>query len=215
MPVILVVLIVLLGVVLFLLLSALLLLNVRTGVEAVGVNGEISVELRYGLFRIPVWPPPRHLKKQPSAEPAKAMSEKPKKKKKKYRYFLNREELDVGKLIDLALRLLSELTDTLRISRLRVRVLIGTDDAAKTGILLGEAAAITGMIVPFLENTFEMKDYHVDVDADFEADHTEWAFTVFCSLRPLRLLLAALRHGRELFGLYKRLIKKEEAIEHE
>lgn len=149
MPVILVVLIVLLGVVLFLLLSALLLLNVRTGVEAVGVNGEISVELRYGLFRIPVWPPPRHLKKQPSAEPAKAAPEKPIKKKKKYRYSLNREELDAGELIDLALRLLSELTDTLRISRLRVRVMIGTDDAAKTGMLLGSSAAITGMVVPF------------------------------------------------------------------
>jgi len=60
-----------------------------------------------------------------------------------------------------------------------------------------------------------MKDYHVDVDANFEADHTEWAFTVFCSLRPLRLLLVALRHGRELYSLYKRLIKKEEAIEYE
>lgn len=217
MPVILVVLIVLLGVLLFLLLSALFLLNVRTGVEAVGVNGEISVELRYGLFRIPVWPPPRHLKKQPAAEPAKAAPEKPKKKKKKkkYRYSLNREELDVGELIDPALRLLSELTDTLRISRLRVRVMIGTDDAAKTGMLLGSSAAITGMVVPLLENTFEMEDYHVDVDADFEADHTEWAFTVYCSVRPLRVIWCLLRHSRELFRLYKRLIKKEEAIGNE
>ena len=53
------------------------------------------------------------------------------------------------------------------------------------------------------------------MDANFEADHTEWAFTVLCSLRPLRLLLVALRHGRELYSLYKRLIKKEEAIEYE
>ena len=111
--------------------------------------------------------------------------------------------------------LLSEMADTLRFSRLRVRVLIGTDDAAKTGIFLGEAAALTGMIVPFLENTFDMQDYHVDVDADFEAGHTEWAFTVFCSLRPLRLLIVLLRHSRELYSLYKRLIKKEEAIKHE
>ena len=123
--------------------------------------------------------------------------------------------MDAGELIDLALRLLSELTDTLRISRLRVRVMIGTDDAAKTGMLLGSSAAITGMVVPFLENTFEMKDYHVDVDADFEADHTEWAFTVYCSVRPLRVIWCLLRHSRELFRLYKRLIKKEEAIGNE
>ena len=216
MAVILWILAVLLGLLVFLLLVALALLWIRVGVEAVGVNGEVSVEARYGIIRIPVWPQ-GHKKTVAPQEAANQPSPKPKKKRKrpKYRYSLNREALDIGELIALALDMLGEMADTLRISRLRVRVLIGTDDAAKTGILLGEAAAITGMIVPFLENTFEMKDYHVDVDADFEADHTEWAFTVFCSLRPLRLLLAALRHGRELFDLYKRLIKKGEAIEHE
>ena len=60
-----------------------------------------------------------------------------------------------------------------------------------------------------------MKDYRVSADADFEADHTEWAFTVFCSLRPARLLWLALRHGGEGFRLYKKLIKKEEAIKNE
>ena len=196
--------------------ALLLLLGIRAGVEAVGVNGEVSVEVRYGVVRIPVWQQPRH--PQPPT-PEKKKEEDPKQKKERKRpkhcYSLKREELDVGELVTLAMTLLSEMADTLRFSRLRVRVLIGTDDAAKTGIFLGEAAALTGMIVPFLENTFDMQDYHVDVDADFEADHTEWAFTVFCSLRPLRLLFVALRHGRELYSLYKRLIKKEEAIKHE
>lgn len=211
MPVILAILAVLGCLVLFL-----LLLSVRAGVEAVGVNGEVSVELRYGLLRIPVWPPPRHLKKQPAAEkPPGKTKPKKKRKPKKYRYSFNREALDVWEIVDLALRLLGELTDTLRFSRLRVRVLIGTDDAAKTGMLLGTSAALTGMVVPFLENTFEMKDYHVDVDADFEADHTEWAFTVFCSVRPLRVLWCLLRHAGELYRLYKRLIRKEEAIANE
>ena len=71
------------------------------------------------------------------------------------------------------------------------------------------------MTVPFLENTFDMQDYHINVDADFEADHTEWAFTVCCSLRPLQLILVLLHHRRTLYNLYQRLIKKEEAIEHE
>ncbi len=51
---------------------------------------------------------------------------------------------------------LSDLTDRLRISRLRARVVIGTD-AAQTGILLGQTAALCGIIVPFLENTFDMQ----------------------------------------------------------
>ena len=216
MAVILWILAVLLGSLVFLLLLGLVLLCVRAGVDTVGVNGEVSVEARYGFIRIPLWPRPKHLKPSKPEKSGEAPP-KPKKprKKPKYRYSFNREELDIGELVALAMTLLSEMADTLRISRLRVRVLIGTDEAAKTGILLGEAAALTGMIVPFLENTFEMKDYHVDVDADFEADHTEWAFTVFCSLRPLRLLIVLLRHSRELYSLYKRLIKKEEAIKHE
>ncbi len=216
MSVLLVILAVVLGIVSFALVLLLLLLSVRTGIEAVGVNGDISVEVRYGPVRIPVWPPPRREKGQPSAA-QKEDGKKPwkKRKKKKYKYSLNREELDIGELADLTHRLHSDLTDTIRISHFRVRVVIGTDDAAKTGILLGQSAAVTGMIVPFLENTFDMQDYHVDVDADFEADHTEWAFTVFGSLRPLWLLWQLLRHSGELYRLYKRLIKKEEAIKHE
>lgn len=217
MPVVLILLMVLLGLLLLALLVAILLLSVRTGVEVVGVNGEVSVELRYGMVRIPIWPPPHRKEKAEETPPPgeKKLKKKKRRKQKKYRYSLNRDALDVWEIADLALRLLSELASTLRISRLRVRVLIGTDDAAQTGVALGTSAALAGMIVPFLENTFDMREYHVDVDADFEADHTDWAFTVFCSLRPLRVLLCMLRHSGELFRMYKRLIKKEEAINHE
>ncbi len=213
MSVLLVILAAVLGLALFVLLLILLLLCVRTGLDIVGVNGDVSAEVRYGPVRIPVWPPPRRKKEKPSSEQQEG-GQKPQ-KKKKYRYSLNREELDIGELADLTHRLHSELTDAVQVSRLWVRVIIGTDDAAKTGILLGESAALTGMIVPFLENTFTMRDYHVNVDADFEADHTEWALTVFCWLRPLRVLWCLLRHSGELYRMYKRMIKKEEAITHE
>lgn len=213
MSVLLVILAAVLGLALLVLLLILLLLCVRTGLDIVGVNGDVSAEVRYGPVRIPVWPPPRRKKEKPSSEQQEG-GQKPQ-KKKKYRYSLNREELDIGELADLTHRLHSELTDAVQVSRLRVRVIIGTDDAAKTGILLGEYAALTGMIVPFLENTFTMRDYHVNVDADFEADHTEWALTLFCWLRPLRVLWCLLRHSGELYRMYKRMIKKEEAITHE
>ena len=216
MSVLLVILAAVLGLALLVLLLILLLLCVRTGIDIVGVNGDVGAEVRYGPVRIPVWPPPRRKKEKPSSEQQEG-GQKPqkKRKKKKYRYSLNREELDIGELADLTHRLHSDLTDAVQVSRLRVRVIIGTDDAAKTGILLGESAALTGMIVPFLENTFTMRDYHVNVDADFEADHTEWALTLFCWLRPLRVLWCLLRHSGELYRMYKRMIKKEEAITHE
>ena len=55
---------ILLGIVLLALVIVLVLLNIRAGIEAVGVTGEVSVEARYGPVRIPLYPRPRHLKKR-------------------------------------------------------------------------------------------------------------------------------------------------------
>ena len=45
---------ILLGIVLLALVIVLVLLNIRAGIEAVGVTGEVSVEARYGPVRIPL-----------------------------------------------------------------------------------------------------------------------------------------------------------------
>ena len=63
---------------------------------------------------------------------------------------------------------LGDLTGSLQITRLRVRLVLATGDAAKTGILLGQTAALCGILVPFLENTFDLRDIHVRADPDFE-----------------------------------------------
>ena len=55
---------ILLGIVLLALVIVLVLLNIRAGIEAVGVTGEVSVEARYGPVRIPLYPRPRHLKRK-------------------------------------------------------------------------------------------------------------------------------------------------------
>lgn len=173
------------------------------------MTGEVSVEARYGPVRIPLYPRPRHLKKKKEETEAeqKKSEESEKKKSGKSGLSLPKDGLDVGEIADTVCDFLSDLTDRLRISRLRARVVIGTDDAAQTGILLGQTAALCGIIVPFLENTFDMQDYHVSADADFNADHTEWAFTVNCSIRPISLVRVLLRHGKPMYQLYKKYFK--------
>ncbi len=186
----------------------LLLMSARTGIEVVGANGEASVDLRYGVLRIPIYP-----RRKEKAEPKPVKDKKPKKTKKpaKYKRVFNKDELDIGEVLGIVMDILEGLGGTFNISRLRVRVLIGTDDAAKTGMLLGCASAVIGIAVPFFENTFVMKDYHINVDADFEAGHTEWAFDMFLYVRPIRIISVMLRHSPKLFRLYKRLFKKVEA----
>ena len=114
MAVILWILAVLLGILVFLLLLGLVLLWVRAGVEAVGATGAVSVEARYGFIRIPVWPRPKHVKR-PAPEKNGEAPPKPKKPRKspKYRYSLNRETLDIGELITLAMALLDDMAGKL------------------------------------------------------------------------------------------------------
>ena len=200
---------ILLGIVLLALIFVLVLLNIRAGIEAVGATGEVSVEARYGPIRIPLYPKPRHLKKKKD-EAASEKSEdenKSEKKSGKVSFSRPKDGFDVGEIAGAVRDFLSDLTDRIRVSRLRVRVLIGTDDAAQTGILLGQSAALAGILVPFLENTFDMHDYHVSVDADFDADHTEWAFTVHCTIRPVSLIRVLLRHGKPMYAIYKKYFK--------
>lgn len=200
---------ILLGIILLALVIVLVLLNIRAGIEAVGVTGEVSVEARYGPIHIPLYPRPRHLKKEKKKTESeeKKSEEGGKKKSGKSGLSLPEDGLDVGEIAGTVRDFLSELTDRLRISRLRARIVVGTDDAAQTGILLGQTAALCGIIVPFLENTFDMHDYHVSADADFNADHTEWALTVNCSVRPVSLIRVLLRHGKPMYNLYKKYFK--------
>lgn len=185
---------VLLGVVVLLGVLLLALLCMRAGVELVGVSGEVTLDAIYGPLRIPLWPRPRHLKRKEKKKPEEAPP--------KGKFSLAKSGLPFGKIADVALDFLGDLTGSLRISKLRVRLIIATGDAAKTGILFGQTAALCGILVPFLENTFDLRDIHVRADPDFDKEKTEWAAELVCSIRPVTLIKIAFRHRKPLLELY-------------
>ena len=170
------------------------LLCMRAGVELVGVSGEVTLDAIYGPLRIPLWPRPRHLKRKEKKKPEEAPP--------KGKFSLAKSGLPFGKIADVALDFLGDLTGSLRISKLRVRLIIATGDAAKTGILFGQTAALCGILVPFLENTFDLRDIHVRADPDFDKEKTEWAAELVCSIRPVTLIKIAFRHRKPLLELY-------------
>lgn len=107
--VLLILLCVLLGVVVLLGVLLLALLCMRAGVELVGVSGEVALDAIYGPLRIPLWPRPRHLKrkeKKKQAEPEKKPEEAPPKGK----FSLAKSGLPFGKIADVALDFLGDLT---------------------------------------------------------------------------------------------------------
>ena len=183
------------GVVLLLALVLLALLNIRARLEFVGVSGDMTLDAVYGPVRVPLWPRPRHLKRKKNTkedETEQKGEEEPAK-----------GGLPFGEIADIVLDFLGDLTGSLQITRLRVRLVLATGDAAKTGILLGQTAALCGILVPFLENTFDLRDIHVRADPDFEKDKTEWAAEVFCAIRPITFIRIAFRHRKPLRRLYE------------
>ena len=189
------------GVVLLLALALLVLLNIRARLEFVGVSGDMTLDAVYGPVRVPLWPRPRHLKNRKEDETGQKGEEEP----AGGRFSLAKGGLPFGEIADIVLDFLGDLTGSLQITRLRVRLVLATGDAAQTGILLGQTAALCGILVPFLENTFDLRDIHVRADPDFEKDKTEWAAEVFCAIRPITFIRIVFRHRKPLRRLYELL----------
>lgn len=181
---------------LLLLIFLLLCLKVQVFVDKIP-HSPLRLLLQYGILRIPVLPLPKRGKtgKQPKEPPDKKQKPEEPVKKRGIPSFL--KGLDIGDLICLALDTLLALKNRLVIRRLRVKVMIATGDAGKTGILLGRTAAVTGMILPLLEQNFVIPDFKVDVDGDFEADqpNTRAAIGVTLSMRPVFAAAILLRAG--------------------
>lgn len=175
-----------------LLLLLLLLMKVQVFVDKVP-ESPLRLTLRYSILRIPILPLKKGAKpKKPPQKPSPPKKEEEKPKKKGLPPIL--KGLDIGDLICLALDALLKLKDRLVIRRLRVKVLFATGDAGKTGVLLGQAAAITGMILPLLEQNFTIPDFAIDIDGDFQAEqpNTKAAVGLTMYMRPIFALAVAL-----------------------
>lgn len=181
----------------------------HAGVRIYGKDGALSAWLRYGWLRIRIFPLPARL----SAGKPKKETGKPKEKPVKESPY-DFTGFDMGGAAYLLLELLEELRGALHLEVIRIQVLIGTGNAAATGILLGSCAAITGMLTPFLVQNFNIRDYHIAVDGDFESGQTHWEADVSFSVRPIRLLWALMRRWRKIRRLYIS-IQKTEAIHYE
>lgn len=84
----------------------------------------------------------------------------------------------------------------LRIKLTRIRLVIGTDDAAKTAMIYGAAAAGVACITEMLDNVTNIEyttDADVSVDADFLSERIDVDVKIEISLRVWHLLDIALR----------------------
>ena len=189
---------ILLAVLLGLVMLVLLAMVPRAGIRLTGKDGKINLWVRYGQIRLHLYPLPKRAKKT-AHTPKKAPPEKPQKTDapKESRH------IDLGNAICLMLGLLDDLRHAMRIDILHLDAVIATGDAAHTGMLLGMAAGLSGIITPLLQQSFNIPHYHIHIDGDFQGDKGHWQAEAAVSVRPIRLLWALVRRWCDIFNLFK------------
>ncbi len=178
----------------------LLLLCLRIGAQIEAQNGKLTLRVRVGPFH-------KTLERKEGGRKSgrKTAPDTPEQMQKD----APEEEdppwaaMDWGDLIYEILEFFDAVKDRLRIDILRVRLMLATGDAAKTGLYLGGASALSGMIYPFFAQNFKIKELCVHVDGDFEGTDTTYDLCFACSFRPIRMIAVGIRHGSRLYRMVK------------
>ncbi len=177
----------------------LLLLCLRVGAQIEAQNGKFAVRVRIGPFRKTI----EQIKgKKPSERkpPEQKQEKSPEEPESADRPWA---AMDWGDLLCELLGFFDDVKDRLRIDILRAHVLLATGDAAKTGLYLGGASALSGMIYPFFAQNFKIKELSVHVDGDFEGNDTKYDLCFACSFRPIRMIAVGMRRGCRLYHMLK------------
>ncbi|MCB6364731.1 DUF2953 domain-containing protein [Intestinibacillus massiliensis] len=200
---------ILLSLLLLLCALGLFLLLARARVDFRGKDGDLSIRVGLGPFHFKIWPLPKALRGRAEKAGGHAPTKGKPKAEKGAEGKFHLEKLGLGDVLCLVLDLLSQMREKLILETVFADVVIGTGDAARTGILYGYSAAGAGMLLPFLEQNFRMGKCHIAVDADFDAAVTHWNVKLVFAVRPGSLLAVLLHNRKRLMDLY-RLITKEE-----
>lgn len=198
----------------FLLLAALMLL--RVGVRVIYGETGLRLYLKVAGLQFLLMPRP------PMSEEEKASKEKKKQAKAARKVSRKKtkqnsasdahsavEEKKKGRLTDLlpliqpGLQALNRLRLNVRITRLKVDYAIaGADDPAKAAIRYGIVSAGGGALFPLLNEAFQVSEWDVHLDVDFEQTETYLAIDAAATLFLGKLLVIAAVFGYQAYKIY-------------
>ena len=224
---------IILGILGVLLLLLAVILLTPAGVRFRYDRGDLSLLVRFGPLKFQLFPrkekkPSRRKpkekkpeKKQAGKESAddpekkqteKSAPEKPKPKKKaekKPRAKINREQIlySLETLPPILGRALKRTGRRLRLTPLKVHLLVAGPDPADTALLYGRLEAALGAALPALHRLVRIKDQDVRLFLDFQREQMDLIADVGLSLRPWDLVSVGLRAGGSLLKWYLRFRK--------
>lgn len=226
---------IILGILGVLLLLLAVILLTPAGVRFRYDRGDLSLLVRFGPLKLQIFPrkekkPPQRKPEETKEEPEKKQAgkesaddpekkqteksapEKPKPKKKaekKPRAKINREQIlySLETLPPILGRALKRTGRRLRLTPLKVHLLVAGPDPADTALLYGRLEAALGAALPALHRLVRIKDQDVRLFLDFQREQMDLIADVGLSLRPWDLVSVGLRAGGSLLKWYLRFRK--------
>lgn len=155
-----------------------------------------KVSLKIFFVRIKLYPIGKTKEKSYKPEKAQKTSEEPEPSEQ--------EDDFSSKHMDLILNIIYDLKEKLYIDKLYLNIIFASDDAAKTGIMLGTAFSICGMITPILRKSFHLKKQSIVLDADFNSNKTKFTLDFIGHTRIIKILLITFKYRKQLFKIYQK-----------
>ena len=155
-----------------------------------------KVSLKIFFVRIKLYPIGKTKEKSYKPKKAQKTSEEPEPSEEENNFS--------SKYIDLILNIIYDLKEKLYIDKLYLNIIFASDDAAKTGIMLGTAFSICGVITPILRKSFHLKKQSVVLDADFNSNKTKFTLDFIGHTRIIKILLIAFKYRKQLFKIYQK-----------
>lgn len=157
---------------------------------------DTKVSLKIFFVRIKLYPIGKTKEKSYKPEKAQKTSEEPEPSEQ--------EDDFSSKHMDLILNIIYDLKEKLYIDKLYLNIIFASDDAAKTGIMLGTAFSICGMITPILRKSFHLKKQSIVLDADFNSNKTKFTLDFIGHTRIIKILLITFKYRKQLFKIYQK-----------
>ena len=145
-------------------------------------------------------------KSEPESEPAAQDTGKPTEKKEDKKE-KGGSMLDFLPLVQVALDLLGDFRQKLRLNRLELKLIMAADDPCDLAINYGRAWAALGNLFPLLERAFVIKKRDIEVECDFTASETLIIARLDITITLGRIIALVVRYGIRALREYLKIMK--------
>ena len=169
----------------------------------VGYNCDgFKATLRILFYKMKIPPEKKEKKESPPAEQKEKKESPPAEQKEKKGAPMS----ELKDIIGIGFKMLGKALKKIRIDKISADVTIASEDAFKTAMLFGSAAAGVGIIIPPIENNFNIRKKDIRVNADFEEKEILVSFDAKVSIAIWQIL----QLGIIFVWRYIKLKKKKE-----